>query len=104
MMQKNYVNTIKMIQPNKKVSIYDYKFQNKWMESCDEAEQILIYKVAYNTYMKIQKLLLGIICVLMFLGLFFEISLLPLFVTTLLWFCSNIIYYYESKKLQHTEN
>ena len=102
-MQKNYVNSIKLFHTNIKASIYDTKFQKKWLEGCDEAEQMLIYKAIYHTYMKTQKILAGIICVLMLLGLFIEISLLPLFVTTFLWLSSNIIYFYEAKKIQHTE-
>ncbi|MDY4515087.1 MAG: DUF3169 family protein [Lachnospiraceae bacterium] len=28
--------------PEKTASVYDTKFQKKWMDSCDEAEKILI--------------------------------------------------------------
>lgn len=38
--------------PEKKTSVYDLKFQKKWMDSCDEAEKILIGKCAYKAFGK----------------------------------------------------
>ena len=38
-LQQKIVDLEKQINPEKRGSVYDMKFQKKWMESCDEAEQ-----------------------------------------------------------------
>ena len=50
----------KELNPEKKGSVYDVKFVDKWEDSCDEAEKILIYKCAYKTYNKMSGLYIGL--------------------------------------------
>lgn len=44
------VDAAKKINPEKTASIYDMKLQKKRLESCDEAEKIMIGKCAYKAY------------------------------------------------------
>ena len=48
--QKETVNFEKIMNPEKKGSVYDMRFAKKWEESCDEAERLAIYKAAYTSY------------------------------------------------------
>lgn len=48
--QQKILNLIKKISPEKQTNIYDSKFEKKWMDSCDEAEKITIYKSGYKAY------------------------------------------------------
>ena len=34
--------------PEKTASVYDMKFQKKWLETCDEAEKIIVGKCAFK--------------------------------------------------------
>lgn len=56
LIQKQIVNFEKEINPEKKGSVYDPKFQKKWLESCDEGEKLQIYKSAYKAYQMTQDL------------------------------------------------
>jgi len=70
--QRKGVNFGKEINPEKKGSVYDMKFQDKWMESCDEAERYTVYKCSFKTFktMQIVGIVLWLICLLgqMFFG------------------------------------
>ena len=65
-MQQKGVNLGKEINPEKKGSVYDMKFQDKWMESCDEAERYTVYKCSFKTFktMQIVGIVLWLICLL----------------------------------------
>ncbi len=44
------VDFAKRMNPEKKASFYDAKFSKKWMDTCDEAEKIMIGKCAFKAY------------------------------------------------------
>lgn len=48
--QQKCVDSAKKTNPEKTVSVYDIKFQKKWMDSCDEAEKIMIGKCAFRAF------------------------------------------------------
>ncbi len=50
MIQQKCVDAAKKINPEKTASVYDLKFQKKWIDSCDEAEKIMIGKCAFQSY------------------------------------------------------
>lgn len=64
--QQKGVNLSKEINPEKKGSVYDIKFQDKWMEKCDEAERYTVYKCSFKTFktMQIVGIVLWLICLL----------------------------------------
>lgn len=64
--QQKGVNFGKEINPEKKGSVYDMKFQDKWMESCDEAERYTVYKCSFKTFktMQIVGIVLWLVCLL----------------------------------------
>ena len=44
------VNYIKEHNPEKRGSVYQVSFNKKWLESCDEAERLYIYRSGYTGY------------------------------------------------------
>ena len=40
----------KKLNPEKKGNILDMRFRKEWIESCDEAERMNIYRSAYDVY------------------------------------------------------
>ena len=46
--QQKCVDTVKQINLEKKASVYDIRFEKKWIDDCDEAEKIIIGKCAYK--------------------------------------------------------
>ncbi len=62
--QQKTVNLSKEISPEKSGSVYDMKFQDKWMEHCDEAERYTAYKCSFKTFktMQLVGMVLWIVC------------------------------------------
>lgn len=60
------VNLAKEINPEKTGSIYESKFQDKWMEHCDEAERFTIYKCSFKAFKTMQAsgMVLWVVCLL----------------------------------------
>jgi len=95
--QQIIINMTKQVNPEKKGSIYDMKFIDKWEDSCDEAEKILIYKSAYSTYTKMSGLFVGLWVFCIFGNGFFNFGLMPVTLVSLIWLCNVCIYTYYSK-------
>lgn len=64
--QQKAVNMMKEINPEKAGSVYDIKFQDKWLENCDEAERYATYKCSYKTFKTMQTvgIVFWLICLL----------------------------------------
>ena len=50
-LQQKIVDLERRINPEKRGSVYDMKFQKTWMDSCDEAERAQIGQACYRAYM-----------------------------------------------------
>jgi len=64
--QQKVVNLSKEINPEKSGSVYDMKFQDKWLETCDEAERYTAYKCSFKTFkvMQVVGVVLWLICII----------------------------------------
>ena len=83
--QQKLVNLTKEINPEKKGSIYDVKFQKKWEASCDEAELFAIYKSAYRSYCITQRLciILWLFCIVG--GFVWGFGAVPVLLVSIIW-------------------
>ncbi len=95
--QNLIINLTKEMNPEKKGSVYDMKFIDKWEDSCDEAEKILIYKSAYKTYTMMSHLFIGLWVFCIFGSHVFSWGLMPVTMVSLLWLCQVCFYTYYSK-------
>lgn len=90
--QKACVNQTKLMNPEKKGSVYDMKFDKVWYESCDEAERMQIGIAGYKTVKTVNVTLLVLMVVFVCAAMFFEIGILPIAVIAIIAFVANITY------------
>lgn len=103
--QQKCVDVAKKTNPEKTaVSVYDMKFQKKWMDSCDEAEQILIGKCAYKAYNATNTVCTLLAIVLAVCALIFNIGFLPSLVVCLIWIINLSVYCKEAIKYSKAGN
>ena len=90
--QQKVVDIIKIMYPEKTASVYDLKFQKKWVDSCDEAEKIMIGRCAFEAF-KVTNSVCGALSVILAISaLMFDIGFLPSFVVCLIWLVSQCAY------------
>jgi len=100
-LQKKLVDLTKKLNPEKKGNIFDKNFSDEWLASCDEAQQLLIYKSSYKAY-KATATTCQILWVVTLIGMLtFDTGLFPVFCVTLIMLVMQIAYVRESMKLEH---
>ena len=90
--------------PEKTASVYDMKFQKKWMESCDEAEKNMIGKCAFKAYAATNTVCSILSIVLAICALVFGIGFLPSLVVCLIWIVNQSVYCKEALKYSKAGN
>ena len=102
--QQKCVDTVKKTNPEKTASVYDLKFQKKWMDSCDEAEKIIIGKCAFKAYTATNTVCTVLSIVLAICALIFGTGFLPSLVVCLIWITSQSVYCKESLRYSKAGN
>ena len=97
--QQKTVDLERKMNPEKQGSVYDSKFQKKWLDSCDESERRQIGEASRRAYMVTTRLCLGLWLALVILSMLFDISLLPVFVLLLVWGTMQVTYTLECIRL-----
>lgn len=90
--QIRYVKTTQRNHPEKQGDPTSKKFQQQWIDSCDEAEKELIYKSSYKTYLIISKSMPVLIFITMILHLFFNTGILATVVVAIMWLIATFSY------------
>lgn len=98
-MQGKIVNFVKEVNPEKQGSIYDKKFQEKWFESCDEAERIQIGQCSYKAFTFLNKICTVLWILLTIAGMMFEIGLVGHIVLGIIWISTFLVYQMEAMKV-----
>ncbi len=96
--QQKCVDTAKQMNPEKKASVYDMKFQKKWTEDCDEAEKIIIGKCAFKAYSATNAVCTVLSIVLAVCALLFGIGFLPSLAVCLVWIVNLSVYCKEAMR------
>jgi hypothetical protein len=97
--QQKIVNFEKEINPEKQGSIFDMKFAKKWVDSCDEAERLSVYKSAYKSYEAVSKtcVFLWLFCVI---GAdIWNFGLIPITMVSIIWIVLISSYCLEAIRL-----
>ncbi len=97
--QKALVNLLKEYNPEKQGSVFDMKFNKKWLASCDEAEKQRVGEASYATYAFMNIVYEFVSLVLMVAGFTFPIGVLPLTIVCLLWMTQMICYSIKARML-----
>lgn len=102
--QQKCVDAAKKMNPEKDASVYDMKFQKKWMDSCDEAEKIVIGKCAFKAYSATNSICMTLAVLLAIGALMFGIGFLPSFAVCLIWIVNQSAYCKEAMKYSKAGN
>lgn len=102
--QQKCVDLAKIMNPEKKASVYDMRFQKKWMESCDEAEKIIVGKCAFKAYSVTNSVCYVLEIVLVICALAFGTGFLPVLVVCIIWLVNTSVYCRESMKYSKAGN
>ena len=102
--QQKCVDTAKQMNPEKKASVYDMRFQKKWMENCDEAEKIMIGKCAFKAYSATNVVCTVLAIVLAVCALVFDIGFLPSLTVCLVWIVNLSAYCKEAMRYSKVGN
>lgn len=95
-LQQKCVDAVKRINPEKTASIYDMRFQRKWMDSCDEAEKLMIGRCAFKAYRATNLVCLILAVLLAICALVFDAGLLPSLVVCVIWIVNHTAYAKEA--------
>ena len=90
--QRRIVDLTKLMNPEKHGSVYDVHFQKAWMESCDEAEALQIYKAAFRAYRVAVRTCTILWMILVVASMAVPIDLTALCCVSLLWLLLTVTY------------
>lgn len=102
--QQRCVDAVKRMNPEKTASVYDVKFQRKWMDSCDEAEKIIVGKCAYKAYAAANTACAALAIIFAVCALIFNTGFLPSLAVCVIWFVLQFIYYMETIRYSKAGN
>lgn len=97
--QQKLVDATKRLNPEKRGSVYDVKFQQKWLDSCDEAERAIIGQCAMKAYQAVTYTCLALWMVFTLGGIHFEWGLLPAMAVCIIWGVNQSVYSYWALRL-----
>ena len=97
--QQKLVDMAKKLNPEKHGSVYDPKFQKKWLDSCDEAERAVIGQCALKAYRATSTACMALWMVFVLGGMYFDWGFLPAMAVCTVWGVGQSVYCYWSIKL-----
>ena len=97
--QQKLVDMTKKLNPEKHGSVYDPKFHEKWLASCDEAERAVIGQCAMKAYRAMCTACLALWLVFVLAGIFFDLGVLPAMVVCIVWGVGQSVYSYWAIRL-----
>ncbi len=103
-LQQKCVDAVKVTNPEKTASVYDVRFQKKWMDSCDEAEKLLNGKCAFKAYAATNGACSALAVILAVCALIFETGFLPSLAVCLIWIVNQTVYCKEALKYSKAGN
>ena len=97
--QQKLVDMAKQLNPEKHGSVYDPKFQKKWLDSCDEAERAVIGQCAMKAYRATSTACLALWMVFVLGGMWFDWGFLPAMAVCAVWGVGQSVYSYWAIRL-----
>ena len=89
----------KRLDPMKKGDPGDLTFSKQWMDSCDEAEKMIVWKAAYETYTVMKVLIMAAFVAALFGKVGFGTGNFPLVLIGILWLVQSALYMAKSMKM-----
>lgn len=103
LLQQKAIDLTRRMNPEKQGSVYDVKFQKKWMDSCDEAEKAQMGQAAYQAFRVATGTCLVLWVVLTVLNFSFDIGLLPVLMVLILFGVLQVTYCLTCIKLSRSK-
>lgn len=100
--QQKLVDLTKRLNPEKRGSVYDTKFQKKWYDSCDEAERAVIGRCAFQAYQAMCWTCMALWVVFALGGMFFSWGFLPAMAVCIVWGVGQSVYSWTCLKLDRS--
>ncbi len=94
------VNMVKRRDPMKKGDPGDMGFEKDWLESCDEAEKLMVYKAAYKAFNTTKYVLLSGLLLTFLSKLAFNTGNFPIIVVGIIWIIQTLSFTTYSMELQ----
>lgn len=99
LLQQRSVDLTKRLYPEKTASVYDTHFRKKWLDSCDEAEKIMIGQSAYKAYIAGNQVCHALAAILAISALVFGTGALPSLAVCAVWMVMQCVYSREAMRL-----
>ena len=99
--QKKTIDFEKIMNPEKKGSLYDFGFQKKWYEGYDEAEKKQIGIASYKAFRIVNTTCSVTLVLFLFLGMVVNITIFPLLTAAVIWLSQVISFGIECKRVSH---
>ncbi len=90
----------KELNPEKKGNVLDSKFREVWMDSCDEAQQMMVYKSAYKAFSNTNGVCIWLIAITFVCSMLFRTDILSMIIVCLIWFINTLSYMLHAAKLE----
>ncbi|MDO4272772.1 MAG: DUF3169 family protein [Eubacteriales bacterium] len=90
--QMRYVKLVQKAYPEKKGDPASRKFQQQWLESCDEAEKEIVFQGTYKSYMSVMKILPMLAAVSMITHLLWNTGIMAVFMVGIIWIVTVVSY------------
>ena len=90
--QIRYVKNMQKVYPEKKGDPTSVKFQDQWLESCDEAEKETIYQSAYSAYKSISMAAPAVACAAALAHMVWNTGIMAVLASGLIWMVAVVSY------------
>ena len=97
--QQKVVDQIRVMNPEKQGSVYETKFQKKWIDSCDELERRQIGEAAFKAFQAGNVTCIVLWMVLIVSHIIFATGLLPIVVVLVIWGVMLLVYQVTASKM-----
>ena len=98
--QVRMVKTTQKTYPKMQGDLSSRKFQQQWLDSCDEAEKEYIYQSAYKCYVKMGTWIPVLLVVAMLGHLFFDTGIMAIVMVAAIWLIMTVSYSHSCVKLK----
>ena len=94
------VSLLKKINPEKRGNILDFRFDKKWLDSCDEAQKMAVYKTSYVTNKVTKYVFVTGWIVALLTNEILHFGMFPIVLISVMWLVQTIAYVSAAHKYE----
>ncbi len=100
-LQGKVISLEKKLNPEKRGFILDRNFNKEWLESCDEAQKMIIYKASFDSHKALGSMFLLAFIVTFLCNIVFNTGIFATIIVTLLWLVQSVVYIRSAHKYEN---